>query len=160
MFSLQLCQPVSPRFVLNFWQDITELEIIKVESLLSQFESMTPGLTVQLYAMKSQKFYITLLSLNMLVILRSDQLSVFEPLLLVLFIVKILLAKMHICSISISALLKSIGFQADGRIDDRAYWINRAFSLSLPSTIALVFPRMVPIHELNPKVWTIWLGYI
>ncbi|XP_044509940.1 protein transport protein Sec24-like At4g32640 isoform X3 [Mangifera indica] len=49
------------------------------------------------------------------------------------------------------ALLKSIGFQADGRIDDRAYWINRAFSLSLPSTIALVFPRMVPIHELNPK---------
>lgn len=68
MFSFQLGQPVSPRFVLNFWQDITELEIIKVLSLLSQFESMTPGLTVQLYAMKSQKFYITFLSLNMLVI--------------------------------------------------------------------------------------------
>ncbi|KAJ0085463.1 hypothetical protein Patl1_08364 [Pistacia atlantica] len=49
------------------------------------------------------------------------------------------------------ALLKSIGLQADGRIDDRAFWINRVSSLSLPLTISLLFPRMVPIHELNPK---------
>jgi hypothetical protein len=49
--------------------------------------------------------------------------------------------------------MKSTGLQSDGRIDDRSIWINYVSYLSTPLAIPLVYPRMVAIHNLGPKVW-------
>ncbi|XP_071724214.1 protein transport protein SEC24 C-like, partial [Rutidosis leptorrhynchoides] len=49
----------------------------------------------------------------------------------------------------ILALTKSIGFKADGRIDDRSFWINHISSLATPLVVPLVYPRMMAIHDLD-----------
>ncbi|CAI9754037.1 unnamed protein product [Fraxinus pennsylvanica] len=49
------------------------------------------------------------------------------------------------------ALLKSIGLRADGRVDDRSFWINYVSPLSTPLAIPLVYPRMITIHDLDEK---------
>ncbi|XP_059451027.1 protein transport protein SEC24 C-like [Corylus avellana] len=49
------------------------------------------------------------------------------------------------------ALMKSTGLRNDGRIDDRSIWINYVSYLSTPLAIPLVYPRMLPIHNLSPK---------
>ncbi|KAF9594960.1 hypothetical protein IFM89_035530 [Coptis chinensis] len=46
------------------------------------------------------------------------------------------------------ALIKSIGLRSDVRVDDQAYWINRVTFLPVPSTVPLVYPRMLAIHNL------------
>lgn len=51
-----------------------------------------------------------------------------------------------------AALIKSIGLRADGRIDDRSFWINSVSSISTQLAIPLVYPRMIAIHNLDPKV--------
>ncbi|XP_057475102.1 protein transport protein SEC24 C-like isoform X2 [Actinidia eriantha] len=48
-------------------------------------------------------------------------------------------------------LVKSTGLRTDGRIDDRSFWINYVSSLSTPSAIPLVYPRMMAIHDLDSK---------
>ncbi|KAK3017809.1 hypothetical protein RJ639_003666 [Escallonia herrerae] len=48
-------------------------------------------------------------------------------------------------------LLKSPGLRADGRIDDRSFWIAYVSPLSTPLAIPLVYPRMIAIHDLNLK---------
>ncbi|XP_051147877.1 protein transport protein Sec24-like CEF [Andrographis paniculata] len=50
------------------------------------------------------------------------------------------------------ALLKCNGLRLDGRIDDRAFWINYVSPLPIPFIIPLVYPRMISIHDLNEKV--------
>lgn len=55
-------------------------------------------------------------------------------------------------SFNFSGLLKSCGLQADGRIDDRSFWINYVSHLSTHLTIPLVYPRMMAIHNLDEKV--------
>ncbi|CAA2975078.1 transport Sec24-like At4g32640 [Olea europaea subsp. europaea] len=47
------------------------------------------------------------------------------------------------------ALLKSTGLRADGRVDDRSFWINYVSPLSTPLAIPLVCPRMITIHDLD-----------
>ncbi|KAL5061432.1 hypothetical protein RYX36_023169 [Vicia faba] len=49
------------------------------------------------------------------------------------------------------ALTKSTGLRTDGKIDERSFWINYVSSLSAPLAIPLVYPRMVAIHDLDPK---------
>lgn len=49
------------------------------------------------------------------------------------------------------ALTKSTGLRSDGRIDDRSFWINYVSSLSTPSAVPLVYPRMIAVHDLNSK---------
>jgi hypothetical protein len=49
--------------------------------------------------------------------------------------------------------MKGKGLQNYGRIDDRSIWINYVSYLSTPLAISLVYPRMVAIHNLSPKVW-------
>ncbi|KAL2492176.1 Protein transport protein Sec24-like [Abeliophyllum distichum] len=49
------------------------------------------------------------------------------------------------------ALLKSSGLRADGRVDDRSFWINYVSPLSTPLAIPLVYPRMITIHDLDEK---------
>ncbi|XP_022844975.1 protein transport protein Sec24-like At4g32640 isoform X2 [Olea europaea var. sylvestris] len=49
------------------------------------------------------------------------------------------------------ALLKSSGLRADGRVDDRSYWINYVSPLSATLAIPLVYPRMITIHDLDEK---------
>ncbi|PKA54480.1 Protein transport protein Sec24-like CEF [Apostasia shenzhenica] len=49
------------------------------------------------------------------------------------------------------ALTKGIGLRNDGRLDDRAYWVSHAGALSVPLAVPMVYPRMIPIHDLNLK---------
>ncbi|XP_024381127.1 protein transport protein SEC24 C [Physcomitrium patens] len=49
------------------------------------------------------------------------------------------------------ALTKSVGLRTDARIDERSYWITRAASLSAPSAIPLVYPRLFALHNLPSK---------
>lgn len=49
------------------------------------------------------------------------------------------------------ALLKSIGLRTDGRIDDRSFWVNYVSYISTPLAVPLVYPRMLPIHDLDRK---------
>ena len=55
-----------------------------------------------------------------------------------------------------SALIKSTGLRADGKLDERSFWINHVSSLSIPLAIPFVYARMVAIHDLNINVWLIW----
>ncbi|KAK4761134.1 hypothetical protein SAY87_006027 [Trapa incisa] len=47
------------------------------------------------------------------------------------------------------ALLKSVGLQPDGKIDDRSIWVNFVSSISAPLAIPLVYPRMISVHDLK-----------
>lgn len=49
------------------------------------------------------------------------------------------------------ALIKSIGLRTDGRIDERSFWINYVFPLSVQLAVPLVYPRMISVHDLNSK---------
>ncbi|OWM84267.1 hypothetical protein CDL15_Pgr011652 [Punica granatum] len=49
------------------------------------------------------------------------------------------------------ALIKSTGLRPDGKIDDRSFWINYVSSISTPLAIPLVYPRMIPIHDLKTR---------
>ncbi|XP_050372393.1 protein transport protein Sec24-like At4g32640 isoform X2 [Argentina anserina] len=49
----------------------------------------------------------------------------------------------------ILALTKSTGLRSSGKIDDRSFWINYVSSISTALAIALVYPRMLAIHNLN-----------
>ncbi|KAF8377055.1 hypothetical protein HHK36_030427 [Tetracentron sinense] len=49
------------------------------------------------------------------------------------------------------ALVKSIGLQTGGRLDDRSYWISHVTSLSTPLAVPLVYPRMMAINDLISK---------
>eukprot|EP00271_Cylindrocystis_brebissonii_P012807 TRINITY_DN3230_c0_g1_i1.p1 TRINITY_DN3230_c0_g1~~TRINITY_DN3230_c0_g1_i1.p1 ORF type:complete len:1229 (+),score=266.22 TRINITY_DN3230_c0_g1_i1:375-4061(+) len=49
------------------------------------------------------------------------------------------------------ALNKSVGLRNDGRIDERAYWLSRVFSLSASLAVPLVYPRMLALHHLLLK---------
>ncbi|KAL5554154.1 hypothetical protein UlMin_041555 [Ulmus minor] len=49
----------------------------------------------------------------------------------------------------ILALIKSTGLRADGKLDERSFWINHVSSLSIPLAIPFVYARMVAIHDLN-----------
>ncbi|XP_050372274.1 protein transport protein Sec24-like At4g32640 [Argentina anserina] len=49
------------------------------------------------------------------------------------------------------ALIKSTGLRTDGKIDERSFWINHVFSLSVPLAVPLVYPRMVAVHNLDIK---------
>ncbi|PQP95396.1 protein transport protein Sec24-like [Prunus yedoensis var. nudiflora] len=51
----------------------------------------------------------------------------------------------------ILALSKSTGLRAAGKLDERSFWINYVSSVSTPLAIALVYPRMVAIHDLLSK---------
>ncbi|VVA14675.1 PREDICTED: transport [Prunus dulcis] len=51
----------------------------------------------------------------------------------------------------ILALTKSTGLRAAGKLDERSFWINYVSSVSTPLAIALVYPRMVAIHDLLSK---------
>ncbi|XP_004298636.1 PREDICTED: protein transport protein Sec24-like At4g32640 isoform X1 [Fragaria vesca subsp. vesca] len=51
----------------------------------------------------------------------------------------------------ILALTKSTGLRTSGKIDERSYWINYVSSVSTALAIALVYPRMLAIHNLNCK---------
>ncbi|RWW82947.1 hypothetical protein BHE74_00008565 [Ensete ventricosum] len=51
-----------------------------------------------------------------------------------------------------SALAKSIGLRNDGRLDDRSYWVSLVTSLPISLAIPLVYPRMIPIHNLTAKL--------
>ncbi|KAL6875599.1 hypothetical protein ACP4OV_013112 [Aristida adscensionis] len=46
------------------------------------------------------------------------------------------------------ALIKSIGLRNDGRLDDRSYWTSLVSSISVLLAVPLVFPRLIPIHDL------------
>ncbi|KAL6576227.1 Protein transport protein Sec24B [Orobanche hederae] len=50
------------------------------------------------------------------------------------------------------AFLKSIGLRADGRIDDRSFWINYVSPLPTPLIIPLVYPRLIAIHDLAENI--------
>lgn len=52
----------------------------------------------------------------------------------------------------VSALIKGTGLRNEGKIDDRSFWVNYVSSVSTPLAIPLVYPRMIPIHDLNSKV--------
>ncbi|KAG1370090.1 hypothetical protein COCNU_15G004560 [Cocos nucifera] len=49
------------------------------------------------------------------------------------------------------ALVKSIGLQNDGRLDDRSYWVSHVASLPISLAVPLVYPRMISIHDLVSK---------
>ncbi|XP_043719729.1 protein transport protein Sec24-like At4g32640 isoform X2 [Telopea speciosissima] len=51
----------------------------------------------------------------------------------------------------ILALVKSIGLRADGRIDDRSYWISRVSAISTPLVVPFVYPNLMAIHDLVSK---------
>lgn len=55
----------------------------------------------------------------------------------------------------ISALIKSIGLRNEGRLDDRSYWISLVSSVSVLLAVPLVFPRLIPIHDLTSRVQSI-----
>ncbi|KNA05597.1 hypothetical protein SOVF_188880 [Spinacia oleracea] len=47
------------------------------------------------------------------------------------------------------ALIKSIGLRTDVRTDDRSFWITSVSSLSTPSAVPLVYPRMFAVDHLG-----------
>ncbi|OQU83439.1 hypothetical protein SORBI_3005G114800 [Sorghum bicolor] len=49
------------------------------------------------------------------------------------------------------ALVKSVGLRTDGRLDDRSYWISLVSSISVVLAVPLVFPRLIPIHDLTSR---------
>ncbi|KDP23627.1 hypothetical protein JCGZ_23460 [Jatropha curcas] len=49
------------------------------------------------------------------------------------------------------ALIKSTGLRTDGRIDDRSSWITYVSSVSTPSAIPLVHPRLIAVHNLDSQ---------
>ncbi|KAF2910869.1 protein transport protein SEC24 B isoform X2 [Oryza sativa Japonica Group] len=49
------------------------------------------------------------------------------------------------------ALIKSIGLRNEGRLDDRSYWISLVSSVSVLLAVPLVFPRLIPIHDLTSR---------
>ncbi|CAL1382089.1 unnamed protein product [Linum trigynum] len=49
------------------------------------------------------------------------------------------------------ALIKSAGLRIEGKIDDRSFWINYVSSVSTPSAIPLVYPRMIAVHDLDTQ---------
>ncbi|XP_062197191.1 protein transport protein SEC24 B-like [Phragmites australis] len=49
------------------------------------------------------------------------------------------------------ALVKSIGLRNDGRLDDRSYWMSLVSSISVVLAVPLVFPRLIPIHDLTSR---------
>ncbi|XP_061990239.1 protein transport protein SEC24 C-like isoform X2 [Rosa rugosa] len=51
----------------------------------------------------------------------------------------------------ILALTKSTGLRSSGKIDERSFWINYVSSVSSALAVALVYPRMLAIHNLNCK---------
>jgi hypothetical protein len=51
-----------------------------------------------------------------------------------------------------SALVKSIGLRNDCRLDDRSYWVSLVSSISVVLAVPLVFPRLIPIHDLTTRV--------
>lgn len=57
--------------------------------------------------------------------------------------------------IDLSALIKSVGLRTDGRLDDRSYWVSTVSSISVLLAIPLVFPRMIPLHDLASRVRTV-----
>ena len=55
-------------------------------------------------------------------------------------------------SLSFSALVKSVGLRTDGRLDERSYWMSVVSSISVVLAVPLVFPRLIPIHDLTSRV--------
>ncbi|KAJ1256697.1 hypothetical protein BS78_K333200 [Paspalum vaginatum] len=49
------------------------------------------------------------------------------------------------------ALVKSVGLRTDGRLDDRSYWMSLVSSISVVLAVPLVFPRLIPIHDLTSR---------
>ncbi|KAL6630501.1 hypothetical protein ACP70R_028574 [Stipagrostis hirtigluma subsp. patula] len=49
------------------------------------------------------------------------------------------------------ALIKSVGLRNDGRLDDRSYWASLVSSISVVLAVPLVFPRLIPIHDLTAR---------
>ncbi|EFJ22494.1 hypothetical protein SELMODRAFT_416300 [Selaginella moellendorffii] len=49
------------------------------------------------------------------------------------------------------ALTKSVGLRQDARVDERAYWLMGATSISASLAIPLVYPRLFSIHNI-PKL--------
>ncbi|KAI4313465.1 hypothetical protein L6164_026446 [Bauhinia variegata] len=49
------------------------------------------------------------------------------------------------------ALTRSTGLRTEGNIDERSFWINYVSSLSTHLAIPLVYPRLLPIHDLDTK---------
>lgn len=52
-----------------------------------------------------------------------------------------------------------MGLRTDGRIDDRSFWISYVSSVSIPLAVPYVYPRMVPIHDLDSKVIFTTIAY-
>jgi protein transport protein SEC24 len=50
------------------------------------------------------------------------------------------------------ALVKSVGLRTDGRLDERSYWMSLVSSISVVLAVPLVFPRLIPIHDLTSRV--------
>jgi hypothetical protein len=55
-------------------------------------------------------------------------------------------------SLSFLALVKSVGLRNDCRLDDRSYWASLVSSISVVLAVLLVFPRLIPIHDLATRV--------
>nr|CAB3489788.1 unnamed protein product [Digitaria exilis] len=49
------------------------------------------------------------------------------------------------------ALVKSVGLRTDGRLDERSYWMSLVSSISVVLAVPLVFPRLIPIHDLTTR---------
>ncbi|GJN25091.1 hypothetical protein PR202_gb12878 [Eleusine coracana subsp. coracana] len=49
------------------------------------------------------------------------------------------------------ALVKSVGLRNDCRLDDRSYWASLVSSISVVLAVPLVFPRLIPIHDLTTR---------
>ncbi|KAF0896612.1 hypothetical protein E2562_026314 [Oryza meyeriana var. granulata] len=49
------------------------------------------------------------------------------------------------------ALIKSVGLRNEGRLDDRSYWISLVSSVSVLLAVPMVFPRLIPIHDLTSR---------
>ncbi|XP_039776873.1 protein transport protein Sec24-like CEF [Panicum virgatum] len=49
------------------------------------------------------------------------------------------------------ALVKSVGLRTDGRLDERSYWMSIVSSISVVLAVPLVFPRLIPIHDLTSR---------
>ncbi|KAL5204376.1 hypothetical protein ABZP36_009247 [Zizania latifolia] len=49
------------------------------------------------------------------------------------------------------ALIKSIGLRNEGRLDDRSYWLSLVSSVSVLLAVPMVFPRLIPIHDLTSR---------
>ncbi|XP_039822384.1 protein transport protein Sec24-like At4g32640 isoform X2 [Panicum virgatum] len=49
------------------------------------------------------------------------------------------------------ALVKSVGLRTDGCLDERSYWMSIVSSISVVLAVPLVFPRLIPIHDLTSR---------